>query len=84
MEGRRELWRSLRTSNQDEARLLSLKVGAEVEQHFQRLKRHASVVAARASRITTLSAEVAAQRLTDDGTRESAGVLPKVLLREGA
>src|SRR5437867_9990343 len=41
MGGKRELWKSLRTSDLDAAKLLSLREGQEVERHFQALKRQA-------------------------------------------
>jgi len=41
MEGRRELWRSLRTSDFEEAKLRSLREGQEVERHFQALRKQA-------------------------------------------
>ncbi len=41
MSGRRELWRSLRTSDFNEAKLLSLREGQEVERYFQALRTQA-------------------------------------------
>jgi hypothetical protein len=38
MEGKREIWRSLRTSDFNEAKLLSLREGQEVERLFQSLR----------------------------------------------
>jgi hypothetical protein len=39
MEGKREIWRSLRTSDFNEAKLLSLREGQEVERLFQSLRK---------------------------------------------
>jgi integrase len=44
MDGKREIWKSLHTSDSEEAKLQSLRVGQEVERHLQTLKRRASAL----------------------------------------
>jgi len=46
MEGKRELWRSLRTSDLNKAKLLSLREGQEVERLFQDLRKQAEIAQA--------------------------------------
>jgi integrase len=81
MEGKREIWRSLRTSDLNEAKLLSLREGQEVERLFQDLRKQANIAQADPQSLARLhetrarSADVQ-HRLTrdagDDGTFESA------------
>jgi hypothetical protein len=82
MEGKREIWRSLRTSDLNEAKLLSLREGQEVERLFQDLRKQAEIAQAdpqslaRLHESRTRSADVQ-HRLSrdaaeDDGSFESA------------
>jgi len=72
MAGRRELWRSLRTEDRHEARLLGLKVGAEVERHFQTLKKKARLVTTTTPAPFLAISEDVLTVLHDDGTKETA------------
>jgi len=44
MDGKREIWKSLHTSDSEEAKLQSLRVGQEIERCLQTLRRRASAL----------------------------------------
>jgi len=71
--GRREVWKSLRTSDFDEAKLLSLRVGQDVEKEFQALKKRAATL--QASPETLARAYEKATLTTDTQWRATRGAV---------
>jgi hypothetical protein len=80
MNGKREVWKSLHTSDKESAKTLALAVGLEVERHFQSLRKQAERAQtdphafARQYVSRTLAEDAQLQRardLADDGTFES-------------
>jgi integrase len=67
--GRRELWKSLRTSNLEEAKLLSLRVTAEARRMFEGIKKRAAAPRDPASVARAYAAKFLAHR--DSGDHEA-------------
>jgi hypothetical protein len=91
MGGKKQIWKSLRTSDLDTAKLRSLQVGQDVERHFQTLRRQASAAQTNPDALARLhlsrsNAEDAAWRRqhvrVDDGSFESARQLDETLNAE--
>lgn len=78
MGGRSQIWKSLRTSDKEEAKLLSLRVGQEVERLFESLRRKAAapadpetVARTHAQRLLTKDARARVTHPMDDNALEA-------------